>query len=726
MIKIEDKDIKDAERFLIDGEEFDEERREFIFCLDTIDLLAVPGSGKTTALLAKLYCLAKQMPFENNEGILVLSHTNNAVEEIEKVLKPICPQLFSYPNFVGTVQSFANKFIANQACFELYGSYIRKNDDEVADNELIYEFSKMGWDSKLRKYIFMKLYSQFTLINKEDLSSKTLLNSKEITKQLNLLKKKKFITSKNTIDYTEVKNIESDPIGIYLLELDKVAKRKINEEYKYFCLRYEIDFLGEKFIANSGNLKFDSLSGKELLGYFESSLKKGVLRYRDSISLAIYYLNKRKEIINVLQKRFKYVLIDEMQDLDHSQSDLIESIFFTKDSLTVIQRIGDKNQAIYTQKSDISDVVWKTRYEINSKKYPKNLSLKNSHRLTSKIACLVDGFVVNRDQNYQVKGVSKANEISPYLLVYNDESATDNLLKTYKDLIVKHNLHHDVKNVQKGFYIIGWTTSKEEGSDKWHLKKLFPRFSKEIKTKKEDFDCLRKYVFLFDREKKTLEAIRKTLLNGIIRILRIEQCYFDLEKKQHFRKSSFIQAVKEKGDDYYKDFNKKLYNWSFSIITKQNYEDVFIEYKKFIFYELMNIVSGFRIFKSNDFICKQYNYIYDQEKSVNVVSDNLIDINLSSIHGVKGQTHCATLYLETFYMGEETIKLNNKSVVSNPLYFMENQINSKNRVNLDKTLKMMYVGFSRPTHLLCFAVRRKNVQNDLDKYKVAGWSVIEI
>src|SRR5699024_10427714 len=66
-----------------------------------------------------------------NRGILVLSHTNKAVEEIERVLKPVCPNLFNYPNFVGTIQSFVNRFISNQACFEEYGSYIRKNEDEL-------------------------------------------------------------------------------------------------------------------------------------------------------------------------------------------------------------------------------------------------------------------------------------------------------------------------------------------------------------------------------------------------------------------------------------------------------------------------------------------------------------------------------------------------------------------------------------------------------------------
>src|SRR5690606_28206411 len=138
---------------------------------DTRDLLAVCGSGKTTALLAKLYCIAQQMHLNDNAGNLVLSHTNHAVEVIEKDLKPICTQLFSYPNFVGTIQSIANKFIANQACFELYGSYIRKNDDEISENELLKNFRRINIRSKLSSFIFRKIYSQYAKITVKDILS---------------------------------------------------------------------------------------------------------------------------------------------------------------------------------------------------------------------------------------------------------------------------------------------------------------------------------------------------------------------------------------------------------------------------------------------------------------------------------------------------------------------------------------------------------------------------
>lgn len=83
-VKITDDDIRHAEKILLKNwEHFDVERRDFIKNLDTIDLQAVPWSGKTTALLAKLLILERRMPFPDGRGILVLSHTNTAVDEIK-------------------------------------------------------------------------------------------------------------------------------------------------------------------------------------------------------------------------------------------------------------------------------------------------------------------------------------------------------------------------------------------------------------------------------------------------------------------------------------------------------------------------------------------------------------------------------------------------------------------------------------------------------------------
>ena len=94
-IKLKKSDIVYAENILLqEDQHFDTERKKFIFNLDTIDVQAVPGSGKTTALLAKLLMLENQLPFDDRSGILVISHTNAAIDEIKNKIAIFCPKLF--------------------------------------------------------------------------------------------------------------------------------------------------------------------------------------------------------------------------------------------------------------------------------------------------------------------------------------------------------------------------------------------------------------------------------------------------------------------------------------------------------------------------------------------------------------------------------------------------------------------------------------------------------
>lgn len=382
-MEIKDVYIKEAESFLIDSHKFDlEERIPFIKELNTCDLLAVPGSGKTTALLAKLYCLSKYLPFNNGSGILILSHTNAAVEEIEKKLKPYCPNLFEYPNFVGTVQSFVNKFLANHACQIKYGSYIAQNDDELYDYETNKFFYSLKWSKRGQepKHLINKL---FGLVN-----------------------------AGRSVEFQE-------------------GKEKILD----FLKRFHFDINERKLIYfNRTILKYDSKNRPyyiELENWKESLFKKGLLNYKDSFNLADWYIANYSEIKQLLQKRFKYVFIDETQDLEAFQIKIIEKIFNDDNSDTVIQRIGDINQSIYNSGKSVKTVAdWE----------PRNQRLLNgSKRLTKEVSELVNCFTLDRqkDENgnpqFIVNGLRQLeNPIKPYLILFDNDSI-DKLEETFKE-----------------------------------------------------------------------------------------------------------------------------------------------------------------------------------------------------------------------------------------------------------------------------------------------------
>ncbi|AZA60748.1 UvrD-helicase domain-containing protein [Chryseobacterium indoltheticum] len=657
-----EKYITQAEKIFLGGGTFKDDRNErldFIKNLETCDLLAVPGSGKTTALIAKLYCIAQNMPFEDGSGILVLAHTNNAVDEIEKKLKKHCPQLFEYPNFVGTIQSFVNKYLAIPNYVSHYKQKPITFDVERYEHQ-VNNFYLNIKNPNLKNWLDKKMYPIKFLID---------------------LRFDK--------DYNLIKRLNSCKEDFELKDQSKPT------------------YLGLK-------------------SFKEKMIKNGYLHFDDGYFLANKYLLKFETIKLILQKRFKYIFIDEMQDLEEYQINIIDDIFFTNDSKTVIQRIGDKNQSIYNIVKENCD--WETRQEFDAQKY-KNLSFQNSLRLNSNLANLVDKFVLERPSGYKVVGKFSGSELKPHLIIINRETTGKQIKKRFIELIKNHNLHHCEKNVKNGFKIISWNTlwnKEEENIDKkTNLKKLrlidyYEYYEKESINRKDDHKFLKDYLNHYDKEKKTLESIRKSILNSFTRILDLEDIRDDREKR--YRKSTLMQFIKNQSEEYYNDFKAKLYSWCFRIVVYEQNDEVyteiasFIKGKDFIGLNWQNLENYHPkiISKSNQFIISSDFQLKEQKKEVSKEKED-IQIDLSSVHAVKGQTHCATMYIETAYQRptydtQKIIKSKGKNK-SNPLLLEEHKCNG----TYDKqALKMMYVGFSRPTHLLCFVVLEENVMDCLD------------
>jgi hypothetical protein len=102
--------------------------------------------------------------------------------------------------------------------------------------------------------------------------------------------------------------------------------------------------------------------------------------------------------------------------------------------------------------------------------------------------------------------------------------------------------------------------------------------------------------------------------------------------------------------------------------------------------------------------------------------DRFVDINLGSIHSVKGQTHLATLIVETFLYNHCLEAALNwlTGARSNG-----GQCSPRERDRLLST----FVAMTRPTHLLCLAMRSSSLgtgealTTNLEKLAERGWQI---
>lgn len=123
-----------AQKILPANTMFSEQQKEVILDKRTINVVAGPGTGKTTVLAAK-FALLMQENKDDNFGICLITHTNVAVEEIKKDLGKLSFVDLNYPHFIGTIQEFFNTFFSKKAFHLILGEKKFKvlDDDEYRE-----------------------------------------------------------------------------------------------------------------------------------------------------------------------------------------------------------------------------------------------------------------------------------------------------------------------------------------------------------------------------------------------------------------------------------------------------------------------------------------------------------------------------------------------------------------------------------------------------------------
>lgn len=652
-MKIIEDYIAEAEKILLpESCHFDSQRINFIKNLNSIDLLAVPGSGKTTALQAKLFCISKQLPISDGAGILVLSHTNAAVNEIKRHLEYHCPRLFQYPNMISTVQEFIDKFLAIPIYEQVYG----RNVTIISDEE---------YESEVGNYLTHPYKGPIG-----------------------------YFMHKTPGKAYDARFVYCDKDSKILV--DKVSGRqyefKAPETWK------------RQGIAENNCQKIYSF----LIGMKENIIKKGILHYDDCYSLADLYIKIYPNILDIIRKRFSYVFVDETQDLQQYQLDIIDKIFNVNS--VCLQRIGDPNQSIYSMVR--KDCMWE----------PRNpMYITKSYRLSSEIADIVNYFTLDKGEkdiygNYRFSITSDVQRnIKPHLLLY-DEQSRGGLRTAFLALIDQYNLRSTREGKKYGFYIIGWNVkAKNEGLLKAHLEDLFPEYNHHKTKLSYQPLTLAGYIELCKTTQSTKEQYL-ILLKAISAALRSMEIYD--EDGRYFTPTTFVRYLK-KDEQLYNLHRLTLYDVIHNLYTRKSAYTILENYIKSYLSEYCNIdVSKIETSFFDNGILSSINM---NEDTTSFVEDD--DICIGSVHSVKGMTHCATMYVETYYQKKfESQHLSKQS--HNPFLKEEQEFTAVYPV---EAMKMLYVGFSRPTHLLCYATQKSLWSDDaIKKMHDLGWEIKEL
>ena len=663
MVSICNEDIIRAEETLLKkGQSFDDERRDFIKNLETIDLQAVPGSGKTTALLAKLLILEKKLPLPNNKAVLVISHTNAAVDEIKDRIGHLCPKLFSHPNFVGTIQSFVDTFLAIPAYLLKYRQKPVRIDNEIY-NETISKFFNYG---------------------KKDFSRQEKNNAIYYNNVFNVLHNYRFQKSKS--GYVMVQKMNGK-----LLEVKTPNPKKIK------FTPFEIDRITEW-------LKITK----------EKTFEAGMLCYDDAYFLADVILDEIKDYDKLLQQRFQYVFVDEMQDMELHQISLIEKLFTGQNCSSKLQRLGDVNQCIFS--GDISvEKIWNQRLE--------KLFFAGSHRLSHRVASIVQNLSLIPTQ---VEGRGEDDnenliDIKPIIYVF-DITEAHQVIPEFSKTISEYQEKGYLPSSTENYHAFGWR--KETDKDhKLCLNTYLPSLKYNTSVNKLEFETLEDYLLFFPKRNGSLKTFRSAILSCLTKVLRLEN--LKDEHNRYMTPYRLIHTIKKMHQDKYDGFKSNIYKWSLNL-AESNINEALVEIKTFI----PKILSWFgsEINYSNTFITTSSIYKKEEEQNEfkNYYDGNGFKIKVGTVHNIKGQTHTASLYLETFWNGKYESERLKDQFFGIPIEKTLKGLTEAAKAKFNQTIKMMYVGFSRPTHLLAFAVEKTRFDQNLKEIDRNIWDVIEI
>lgn len=102
------------------------------------------------------------------------------------------------------------------------------------------------------------------------------------------------------------------------------------------------------------------------------------------------------------------------------------------------------------------------------------------------------------------------------------------------------------------------------------------------------------------------------------------------------------------------------------------------------------------------------------------INEPEVQIKVGSIHSVKGETHLATLVLDTHLNGSHLTRIK-------PWLTGEKSGLTANKPELRNSLKQHYVAVTRPSHLLCLAMRNNSiVEAELALLRARNWCVGDI
>ena len=490
-----------------------------------------------------------------------------------------------------------------------------------------------------------------------------------------------------------IKRIDDDVCFNYIdTKLSWKARKYLDGKPKASISNLQIRYVDGEFekIIPGFTKPSTSDSFKNLSSIKEAMLNEGLFFYREMFEYAKAYLDINSNVIKAIRSRFPVALVDEMQDTSLVQDEIINKIFSYEGG--AFQRLGDADQAIFSGAE-----------EENSNSY-NDLQLQvinTSHRFNASVAVLASRLSTNK---VILSSTQSVNNTQPHTIYIVDEQSRPRVLSVFAQLCA-NNLPKNEKHPIKAVGGIGKT--KPEGLT---IKHYFSNFEKSNSSKNFKPDKLIEYFREAQKNSACNADGYKIVLEGIRRLL-------DIAGYEYISISQLKGMLKEFPN--HNDINQKIigiqrsdlngsHRWDNNIRDLLTVLDLLVKsavFTDFISYVAPSAIADDEFVSTNMF--------------VETVNGRDICIEVDTIHSVKGETHSATLLLETKFYEYDVHQMLD--------YIIGVKNITPTGVRKPKFMKQLYVAMTRPKHLIGIAIDESRFPEAKRALAIAnGWNVVDL
>lgn len=616
----------------------DDERTTALLEAGSRDFNAVPGSGKTSLLAAKLLLLATKWPHANR-GICILSHTNVAREEIARRLAQTQEgsRLLAYPHFIGTIHGFVNQYLALHALRALEMQVDMVDDDVFAKRAM----AKLSGD--------------------------------------------RFFTLRAWLN------------------------RQPNGEALLTKLRFSFIAEGLEVVSDGGDLPREtSNSGKQLRQIKHEIAADGVFRHCDMFAFAEVALAHCTDLLNVVHRRFPMVFVDEMQDTSWEQENMLNRLF---EGRSVVQRFGDIDQKIISNDGH------------DRATFPRagHGSISTSKRFGARIA---DAVARVRLSQLPVIGEAE-DDISPVLLLYRSEEV-EHVIPRFGRLVAERFDSHALRS--QSVRVMCARKSVDGGGEPGrHLGEYWPPYAQaqnDEKTRGKD-----SFWRLIETKPSAISGaplaerasdVRKAVLN----VLRAANAPVAKDVRDG---RALLRAIAER-DGNARALQELIMELAMNTALCDTPEAraVFLKALHARLGDLLPTAVNLEAFKA----LETFQFVGEAPTVSDLATlceveyeGRSLQLSLGTVAGMKGETHLASLVLESYGGRSRKFDL---EVALQCIAGLGKDITKLSTTQRDQ-MRNVYVALSRPTHFLCLAANLSRVTPETRSALGAkGWKIEHI